>query len=265
MISNCVDRTAWEYILLRKCFTQGNALTFPVQSISYAMAAIAAVIIADEAAVTAKTVEDASKRVRVFGDDIIVPNSSLVTLVKILTALQLRVNSSKTFSNGKFRESCGVDAYDGVNVTPVYVKTVSTKPRHEQAVSAIESAINLFKAGMWNVAEWLRNTVRHYQLPILHVRENGLGWSSFSGRDESHLQKRWNAGLQRYEIRTFALTDNSEKHDQPGAYKLFDFFVRSARAKASSFILSQINEGTDGLVIGRRSSVMRRVWHTSYS
>ncbi len=263
MISNRVDASVWDTLVLRKCFTQGNALTFPVQSICYAIACIAAVIISTSGKVTTSTVRGASTKVRVFGDDLIVPETSLATLVKILEALQLQVNVSKTFSKGKFRESCGVDAYDGVNVTPVFVKTVSIKPRHEQAMSAIESANNLFKDGMWNVAEWLRATVRHYQLPILSVHVNGLGWSSFVGSDTSHLRKRWNANLQREEFLAFNLTDNSEKHDQPGAYKLFAFFSEKSSRSNSKLQFLNCDKGSDRLVVGRRSAVMRRVWTDS--
>lgn len=262
MIINRVDSTVWQQMVLRKCFTQGNALTFPVQSICYAIVAIASVIIANGEKVTDRTLEEASTQVRIFGDDIIIPTEALETLVRILEALQLRVNYGKTFSKGKFRESCGVDAYDGVNVTPVFVKTVSTKPRHEQAVSAIESSNNLFKAGMWNVAEWLRSTVG-YKLPIVSVRSNAFGWSSFVGSSYQGLKSRYNAFTQQTEYAVFVLKDSSDKLDQPGSYKLFEYLLEKSR-KPSLHPLSflQAKKGSDRLVVGQRSSVMSRVWAT---
>lgn len=260
-ISNCIDSTIFNQMVLKKCFTQGNALTFPVQSIAYAMVAIASVIISDKGKVTTKAVSDASKRVRIFGDDIVIPTESLVVLEKILSALQLRVNYSKTFSKGKFRESCGVDAYDGVDVTPVYVKTVSLRPRHEQAMSALDSVNNLFKAGMWNTSEWLSSTIRHLTMPVVHVSDSTPGFSAFSGRSYAHLKVRWNSDLQRREFRTCMLVPNSEDEDQPGTYKLFDFFI-DKHSKGEPSRLSHLDgqKGSTRKIIRKSASVMKQGW-----
>lgn len=260
-ISNCIDSTVFDQMVLRKCFTQGNALTFPVQSIAYAIVAIASVIIADEAQVTTSTVLDASKRVRVFGDDIVIPNNALVILEKILKALQLRVNLAKTFSKGKFRESCGVDAYDGHLVTPVFVKTVSLRPRHEQAMSTLDSVNNLFKAGMWNVSEWLRSTIRHLKLPVVHVHDSIPAFQSFVGRDLSHLRKRWNKDLHKDEYFVHKLVSNNEEVDQPGSYKLFDFFIgKLSRGELDRLSHLGANEGSTRLIIRKSASVTKQGW-----
>ncbi len=260
-ISNCIDSTIFNQLVLKKCFTQGNALTFPVQSISYAIVAIASVLIADKARVSTSAIEDASYQVRVFGDDIVIPTHALVILVKLLEALQLRVNYSKTFSKGKFRESCGVDAYDGVDVTPVFVKTVSLRPRHEQADSVVASVNNLFDAGMWNVSEWLRSTVRSLMLPIVRSRDPGMAYQAFSGSSHAHLKSRWNEDLQRKEIRTHRLVSTSDTEDQPGTYKLFDFFIEKHSSRENQHLSHlRCNEGSDRMVIRRSASVMKQGW-----
>lgn len=260
-ISNCIDSTIFNQLVLKKCFTQGNALTFPVQSIAYAIVAIASVIIANNAKVTTNAIEDASYRVRVFGDDIVIPTNALVTLEKILEALQLRVNYSKTFSKGKFRESCGVDAYDGVDVTPVYVKTVSLRPRHEQAMSTLDSVNNLFRAGMWNTSEWLRSTIGQLALPVVHVHASGSGLQAFSGSCHDHLKSRWNSDLQRKEIKVHRLVSNNESVDQPGTYKLFDFFIeKHSQLQDQRLPHLRCDEGSDRMIVSRSASVMRQGW-----
>lgn len=250
---------SWNQLVLKKCFTQGNALTFPVQSICYGMIAISAVILANGGKVTKNTIEDASKRVRIFGDDIIVPTESLDCLVKILQACQLEVNQAKTFSKGKFRESCGVDAYDGVDVTPVYVKTVSTNPRHEQAESAIDSCNNLFLAGLWHTAEWLKATVR-YKIPVVSARGNAFGWKSFVGSDLSGFKIRWNSDLQRDEVKAYRLSDTSDRLDQPGAYKLFEYLLEKQRSSFHHLDFLNPDSKSDRLIVGRKASVMKQGW-----
>lgn len=209
-IRNAINPYKWEFLLLRKGFSQGNACTFPVQSMVYAMFAIAAVIHSRRWNVTQARLNQASRVVRVFGDDIIIPEDALVSLISILEANQLKVNHLKTYSGfnprGSFRESCGGEYFRGYDVTPKYIKTLGSRLSHEKAVSAIEASNNLFAAGWWHLAEWQRSTVDERivsRLPILPTREAALSLFSFSGKDLSHLRTRWNSNLHRDEYETF--------------------------------------------------------------
>jgi len=60
----------------------------------------------------------------VFGDDIIVPKRVCDTLEFYLKVVGAEVNSEKSFKSGPFRESCGGDFYNGVNVRAVYCRTL---------------------------------------------------------------------------------------------------------------------------------------------
>jgi hypothetical protein len=62
----------------------------------------------------------------VFGDDIVITTEAYALLARVLQELGLVVNLDKSFSNGKFRESCGTDWFSGVNVRGVYLKRYST-------------------------------------------------------------------------------------------------------------------------------------------
>lgn len=60
--------------------------------------------------------------ISVYGDDIIVPTRAAYTLRRVLGWCGFKVNSSKSYWDGLFRESCGKHYYKGVDVTPIYCR-----------------------------------------------------------------------------------------------------------------------------------------------
>lgn len=98
----------------------GNATTFPVQSLVFWAICVASLQCQGFHQPGA---------VFVFGDDIIVPSECAEVVIHDLESFGLLVNRSKSFWRGAFRESCGVDAFNGVDVTPVRWKT-GTDAKH---------------------------------------------------------------------------------------------------------------------------------------
>ena len=88
------------------CFT---TLSFTVWSLLYAGAMIAGR-------------PDLGSSVFVYGDDIVVPTEYFEQAKFILTNYGLKVNSDKSYCYSLFRESCGCDAYNGSDVTPVRLR-----------------------------------------------------------------------------------------------------------------------------------------------
>jgi len=92
----------------------GNATTFPVQSLVFW-------------AICCASLQSHGfhqpNSVFVFGDDILVPTEAAEFVIDDLESFGLCVNKEKSFWRGSFRESCGVDAFNGVDVTPVRWKT----------------------------------------------------------------------------------------------------------------------------------------------
>jgi len=101
-----------KWVLLEKISSMGNGYTFPLESLMFYAFCYAAVRATDQ---------DVSF-IRVFGDDIIIPKKSYPLLKELLTAVGFGVNSSKTFVEGNFYESCGTDYFKGKNVRPIFVK-----------------------------------------------------------------------------------------------------------------------------------------------
>jgi len=92
----------------------GNATTFPVQSLVFWSICVSALQFYGFRQPGAAFV---------FGDDIIVPSEAYEVIISSLESFGLVVNKEKSFCHGSFRESCGVDAFNGVDVTPVRWKT----------------------------------------------------------------------------------------------------------------------------------------------
>ena len=101
-------------LLELQCFApMGNALTFPVESLVFWSLARAGIL---------SRYGQYCNDVYVFGDDIIVPTKFYEGAIGGLISAGLIPNESKTFRKGFFRESCGVDAYHGKDVTPLRMK-----------------------------------------------------------------------------------------------------------------------------------------------
>jgi hypothetical protein len=117
----------------------GSATTFPVQTLMFTAISLIAVCVAlfqrDYGFVTSpadalreylgqqlKTGGNWSyfKRIRVYGDDIIVPEIAVPHLLLLLERCGLRVNANKSFTGlSATREACGVYAVNGADITPL--------------------------------------------------------------------------------------------------------------------------------------------------
>lgn len=104
-----IDETA-EGIVIRihKFASMGNNFCFPLQTLVF-LAVCAAC-------------ECDMDRVRVYGDDIIVPSEKYDSVLSLLKRIGSKPNPSKSFGTGPFRESCGADWWNGRDVRPTYAK-----------------------------------------------------------------------------------------------------------------------------------------------
>lgn len=64
--------------------------------------------------------------VNVFGDDIVIPSGIQERFLQVFFQCGFKPNEKKSFFKGPFRESCGHDYYQGVNVRGVYIQTLET-------------------------------------------------------------------------------------------------------------------------------------------
>lgn len=89
-----------------KFSSMGNGTTFGLETLVFA-AAVRAV---------------GSRSYAVYGDDIVIESELYDDLVRLLSFLGFTVNEDKSFRTGPFRESCGCDYLNGIDITPFYLR-----------------------------------------------------------------------------------------------------------------------------------------------
>lgn len=224
--TRCVEVSPNELILLRKFSTQGSACTFPVQTVVYALLCVWAI------ALTRKTYDWHSlsafaQQVRVFGDDIIIPTDAYPVLTALLETCKLKVNTSKSYASGKFRESCGMDAYDGIDVTPAYFRQLYS-PAPTSLESVVECSNNFYKQGYWRTADYILKTVpiqERKKLLVKHRKSGAFGLVSICGDGYHLLKQRWNHHYHRIEAQALGVFSKTLRNRGRGHGDLLQFFV----------------------------------------
>lgn len=189
---------------LRKFASMGSALCFPIESMYFYTICVAALLDNANLPYTYRNAHKVSRDVFIYGDDIIVPRKDALSVLCYLQKYNCKVNTSKTFLNGKFRESCGVDAYDGEVVTPTYVRKLPPLNRRDSSsiISWVKTANLFYKRGFWSTCDYMFKHVEKilgYALPYVSDDSPGLGRQSFLGY---RTIERWNKTLQRFEVKT---------------------------------------------------------------
>lgn len=111
-------------IVWEKFSSMGNGFTFELETLLFYSLARAAV--EHELSFCSGAWQAANplaSTISVYGDDIICHRAFADVVIRVLSSVGFKTNVEKTFSTGPFRESCGKHYYDGVDVTPFYVRS----------------------------------------------------------------------------------------------------------------------------------------------
>ena len=104
---------------LNKFAPMGSALCFPVESLTFWALAVGYVW------ERTRDLHRALESVYVYGDDIIIADEYTQGVIETLEGGCLKVNRDKSFSgNCAFRESCGIEAVNGFDVTPLRLRAL---------------------------------------------------------------------------------------------------------------------------------------------
>ena len=164
--------------------------------------------------------------VRVYGDDIIVPSKYVHTVVDLLEHYGAKVGRSKSFWNGKFRESCGKEYYEGDDVT--YVKVRRVFPSRRQHVAEVESLVSLrnqmYLHGNWGTCKWLDDKIRRVltYFPIVESTSSALGRTSFLG----YISEKEDEHLHRPLVKACVVSSRSPRDSLEGPAALLKFFLK---------------------------------------
>jgi len=176
---------------LKKFAPMGSALCFPVLALT-----IWAIVNA------CSTDADARESILVYGDDVIIRADETANVITQLESFGLKVNRDKSCYLGFFRESCGVDAYLGTNVTPVRLKNCWTsRPCADTYMSYLNFSNNLYKKGFPITSDLIARMLYSVYTDIPSVDEE-LSCPSILNPPMSYRRprRRYNRALQRVEM-----------------------------------------------------------------
>jgi hypothetical protein len=186
-------------VVLRKFASMGSALCFPIEACVFYTLILSAILSAEGKRPSYANISNVSKRVSVFGDDLVIPTEHVGVVTDYLESYALRVNHRKSFSKSLFRESCGSDWYNGQSVLPIYARQLvpekSSDWTPEHVMAWVSTANQFYLTGKWHLCQHIRGmleSVLRTSIPRSPVETEGIGFLSLL----FHTKLRWNADLQ---------------------------------------------------------------------
>lgn len=221
----CKDRNP---IFTEKYAPMGSGLCFPVMSLVH-FYLVKAIMMHKKHHI------DSCDGILVFGDDIIVPKDAYADVTSLLPCFGMKLNLSKSYSESLFRESCGIHAYNGVDITPVYIRYIpkTEKLQNCNSLLATEHLLDAksFHEGSKVLRSWLRSVYRitdtvGHQTSWLGFRRtmssspgSETSWSKADRHDPTremrvtlrNKRRRWNPDLQCFEYKMLSLRSMTEE------------------------------------------------------
>jgi hypothetical protein len=245
-------------ISLKKFASMGSAMCFPIEAVVFYCLSLLGCVLAEGRLFTRWKVP--ISEVYVYGDDIIIPTNKAPTVIRTLEAFGLKVNRNKSFYTGKFRESCGTDAYDGYRVTPTYVRMPHPLSQADtrSILSLVSTANQLADKLYWNAANYLKSVVEGFLGPLPSVSRDcpGIGW--FWG--EFPARQRMCPHLHKPLVYTYVAHSQRVKDPLSGHPALLKWFLFSEQGASQFLEKSHLEVSVRNL----RSVSLRRRWVPSY-
>lgn len=170
--------------------TMGNGFTFPLQTMLFSCAVTAAARARDLHLERPRAASGMTWGV--FGDDIILPtnchylqkgekslfvnygDTMVRDVLRLLRLMGFTVNSSKSFFEGPFRESCGADYFRGQQVRGVYLKTLLTPQSRFVAINLLNRWSAVTGIPLTQTVKNLLRSVPYYLVPAWESDDAGI-------------------------------------------------------------------------------------------
>ncbi len=178
-------------VLLFKYASMGSALCFPVEAMVFYTLIQSIMHTVDSIRPSSRSIARYSRKIAVYGDDLIVPVNYTDAIVRYLESYSLKVNVNKSFKDSSFRESCGADFFEGVSVNPVYAREVPRDNARDWEANTVMSwnatADLFYMRGQWLIAQVIRDMLREVvRVTIPRSRKPGSGLSHLSFMFDTH-------------------------------------------------------------------------------
>jgi len=237
-----------EVVTLNKFAPMGSAVCFPVEALVFWALSVAAVMYDIDrvslvssprgshdddmnplyrfmsASTMTRWRKLASQSIYVYGDDIICRIEDQDTIRRFLPGFGLMFNDEKCCVGRSFRESCGCDAYKGVDVTPLKQRaTWCHRLPGTTYVSwvALHNALNL--RGYFHACDFLAEEIqRQRRTPYSESSEVGLvslvdcRKTAIQENARLKIPRRYNENLQRYEYYSWVVRARVKHASTPG-------------------------------------------------
>ncbi len=181
---------------LSKFASMGSALCFPFEAMAFLAMVFVGIARESNEPVTHGLIKKYMRKVRVFGDDIVVPTHTVPAVLRSLHDFGQVVNDAKSFWTGSFRESCGKEYYNGSDVSIARVRRVfPTTRRHALEIESTSSLRNQhYVLGNWRVVRFLDSLLEKViPYPAVSPDFKGIGKVSFLPLEDTafdlHLQR----------------------------------------------------------------------------
>jgi len=189
----------FETMFLSKFASMGSALSFPIEAMVFLTIVFVAYENSLERPLTYRDVMSLQGQVRIFGDDIIVPEGLVRSVISSLTSFGMKVNEHKSFWTGMFRESCGKEYYAGHDVSIVKLRQMFPESRRDvrELVALVSTRNQLYQAGLWQTVRWLDTIIERIlrDYPVVAPTSPVLGRHSFLGYQTDRIGGRYQSPL----------------------------------------------------------------------
>jgi hypothetical protein len=138
-----------------KFSSMGNGTTFPLETLVFTAACRAV----------------GSSKYSVYGDDIIIETELVDDLTTLLRFFGFVINAEKSHVQGPFRESCGANWFEGVDVTPFYMRDID---RRKAVICHLVNGLISCSKPLGRVWEYLRDICISEELPCVPVNDDSM-------------------------------------------------------------------------------------------
>ena len=221
-------------IRLAKFASMGSALCFPIEAMVFLTLVMMALQKEHNQQCTSRfSIKRYRNQVRIYGDDIIVPSDSALSVITELESFGTLVNRGKSYWTGRFRESCGKEYYAGSDVSIVKFRRMlpTSLADAQECISVVSLRNQLYKAGCWDTVRVIDSLIWKVfkYFPVVEESSPALGRISFlpyQGERECNL-------LHRPLVKGYVVRSVLPKNSLEGHGALLKFFLkRGAHASA---------------------------------